>query len=163
MMAEDMAEKALILTRTIHDRYHARKRNPFNEVECSDHYARAMASYGTFITACGFTYHGPKGEIGFDPKLNKENFNAAFTVAEGWGTYSEVKNGKSQEHTLALKHGKLSLQRIALAKTEKVKAVSVTLDSQPVVAKVEQQGSSVQISLGNQIEIREGQVLRVVI
>ena len=24
-----------------------------------DHYARAMASYGTFISACGFDYDGP--------------------------------------------------------------------------------------------------------
>ncbi len=47
MMAEGMVEESLILTRAIHDRYHAAKRNPFNEVECSDHYARAMASYGT--------------------------------------------------------------------------------------------------------------------
>ena len=60
MMAEGMTDEALIITRSIHDRYHAAKRNPYNEIECSDHYARAMASYGTFITACGFEYHGPK-------------------------------------------------------------------------------------------------------
>ena len=54
MMAEGMVEESLILTRMIHDRYHASKRNPFNEIECSDHYARAMASYGTFLMACGF-------------------------------------------------------------------------------------------------------------
>ena len=60
MMAEGMVEESLVLTKSIHDRYHAFKRNPFNEIECSDHYGRAMASYGTFISACGFTYHGPK-------------------------------------------------------------------------------------------------------
>ncbi|MEP6748497.1 MAG: GH116 family glycosyl-hydrolase, partial [Bacteroidota bacterium] len=43
MMAEGMTDEALILTRAIHDRYHAAKRNPYNEIECSDHYARAMA------------------------------------------------------------------------------------------------------------------------
>ncbi|MDQ2864131.1 MAG: GH116 family glycosyl-hydrolase [Bacteroidota bacterium] len=89
MMAEGMHEESLVLTRSIHDRYNAFKRNPFNEIECSDHYGRAMASHGTFISACGFTYHGPKGHIGFSPKLTPENFKAPFTVAEGWGTYSQ--------------------------------------------------------------------------
>jgi hypothetical protein len=163
MMAEGMAEESLILTRTIHDRYHARKRNPFNEVECSDHYARAMASYGTFITACGFIYHGPKGEIGFAPKLNKENFKAPFTVAEGWGTYAQVRKGKNQEHTLELKYGKLNLQHITLEKVEKVKAVVVTLDNQPIAAKVEQQSNLVQVSLAKKIEITHGQLLTVMI
>ena len=124
MMAEGMVEEALILTRAIHDRYHAAKRNPFNEVECSDHYARAMASYGTFITACGFTYHGPTGSIGFEPKLNKTNFKAAFTTAEGWGTYGQTKKGKQQEHHFELKYGKLMLQNIRLEKVEKVKGFS---------------------------------------
>jgi hypothetical protein len=85
LMAEGMTEESLVLTRSIHDRYHAAKRNPYNEIECSDHYARAMASYGTFITACGFEYHGPKGQISFAPKIHPENFKAPFTSAEGWG------------------------------------------------------------------------------
>ena len=41
----------MAITRMIHDRYHPARRNPWNEVECSDHYARAMASYGVFLAA----------------------------------------------------------------------------------------------------------------
>ena len=161
MMAEGMVEEALILTRAIHDRYHAGKRNPFNEVECSDHYARAMASYGTFITACGFTYHGPSGSIGFAPKLNKENFKAPFTVAEGWGTYSQMRKGKQQEHKIELKYGKLKLQRINLDKGERMKSVVVTMDGKQVAAQVEQQGTSIQIVPGQTIVLDAGQVLTV--
>ena len=46
MLWEKMLKEGLAITRAIHDRYHPAKRNPFNEIECSDHYARAMASYG---------------------------------------------------------------------------------------------------------------------
>ena len=161
MMAEGMVDEALILTRAIHDRYHANKRNPFNEIECSDHYARAMASYGTFITACGFTYHGPKGTIGFAPKLNKTNFKAAFIVAEGWGTYSQTIKGKQQEHQMELTYGKLKLQQLKLEKTEKVKSISVRLDHNRVAIEFEQQEDSVQIKLTTPLVIMSGQVLRV--
>ena len=41
LMAEEMTDEALILTKAVHDRYHAAKRNPFNEIECSDHYAKS--------------------------------------------------------------------------------------------------------------------------
>ncbi len=70
--------KRLHFTRAVHDRYHAAKRNPFNEIECRDHYARAMASYGTFITASGFRYHGPKGFIAFAPAMNERQFQSPF-------------------------------------------------------------------------------------
>ena len=56
----------------IHNRYDASKTNPFNEIECSDHYARAMASYGTFITACGFEYQGLEALLGLHPNGIKE-------------------------------------------------------------------------------------------
>ncbi len=52
MMAEGMVEESLVLTRSIHDRYHAYKRNPFNEIECSDHYAvqwRVMAHLSALV------------------------------------------------------------------------------------------------------------------
>ena len=55
------------MARAIHDRYHASRRNPWNEVECGDHYARSMASYGVFLAACGYEYHGPKRHLGFAP------------------------------------------------------------------------------------------------
>jgi hypothetical protein len=75
-----------------------------------------MASYGTFITACGFTYHGPKHEIGFAPKMSADNFKAAFTTAEGWGTYSQTRKGKNLECKIDVKWGKLMLRTVNLDK-----------------------------------------------
>ncbi|HUZ60051.1 MAG TPA: GH116 family glycosyl-hydrolase [Hanamia sp.] len=114
MMAEGMAQESLVLTRSIHDRYHAYKRNPFNEIECSDHYGRAMASYGTFISVCGFAYHGPKGHIGFSPRLTPEDFRAPFTSAKGWGTFSQKRNENLFSANLKVKYGELKIKRITV-------------------------------------------------
>ncbi len=161
LIAEDMIDEGLILTRMVHERYHASKRNPFNEIECSDHYARAMASYGTFITACGFDYHGPKAYIRFAPKWDKENFKAPFTVAEGWGSYTQKKSGNEQEHCLAIKYGSLKLTTIHFEKIvgQKIKQVSAMLDAQKVAIKFQQDGTSIQIFLNNPVLIKENQSL----
>ena len=71
MIWEGMVTEGLAVTRAVHDRYHPSRRNPWNEVECGDHYARSMASYGVFLAACGFEYHGPKGHLGFAPRVRR--------------------------------------------------------------------------------------------
>lgn len=121
MIDEEMLQEGLAIVRAIHDRHHASRRNPWNEIECGDHYSRAMASYGAFIAACGFEHHGPKGHIGFAPKLNPGNFKAAFTAAEGWGCYTQEINGGSMQAEIALHYGTLRLKSISLACPENLK------------------------------------------
>jgi len=164
LMAEGMVDESLILTRVIHERYHAAKRNPFNEIECSDHYARAMASYGTFITACGFEYHGPKGYIKFAPKWNSAHFKAPFTAAEGWGTYSQKQTGSKQSHSVELKYGKLELKDVVLEKIagSKVSSVAVTLGTTPIPAKLKQEGNTLLLSFNKKITIPKDQTLNII-
>ena len=104
------APRRLAVERAIHDRYHPAKRNPWNEVECGDHYARAMASYGVFLAACGFEVHGPKGHLAFAPRVNPGDFRAAFVAPEGWGSYAQERKPDAQRHRLELKRGRLRLR-----------------------------------------------------
>ena len=114
MIWEGMVEEGLSICRAVHERYHPTKRNPYNEVECSDHYARAMASWGVLTALSGFEYHGPAGRIGFAPRLTPHNFRSAFTTAEGWGTYSQTKQGDKLSAKILLKHGRLRLTEVKL-------------------------------------------------
>lgn len=113
LMAEGMVDEALAVTRAVHDRYTADKRNPYNEIECSDHYARAMMSHAVYLAATGYAYHGPRGHLGFAPRLTPDDFAAAFTTAEGWGRYGQRLTAAGGTAALELRHGRLRLASFA--------------------------------------------------
>ena len=114
MINEGMVTEGLAISRAIHDRYAPAKRNPYNEIECGDHYARAMASYGVFTALCGYRYHGPSGLLAFAPKLTPEHFKAAFTSAEGWGSYAQERSATSFSATVELHYGTLNLKTLGV-------------------------------------------------
>ncbi len=149
MIWEGLLTEGLAITRAVHDRYHASRRNPWNEIECGDHYARSMASYGVFLAACGFEYDGPKGHIGFAPKLTPGNFKAAFTAAEGWGNYQQQREVDSQSHSITLKHGQLRLRSVAieLPSPARLQSVSAKVAGDAVPAKSNQIGSRLLVTL----------------
>jgi uncharacterized protein (DUF608 family) len=165
LIAEGMTDEGLVLVRTIHDRYHAVKRNPYNEIECSDHYARAMASYGSFVTACGFEYHGPKGYMRFAPRWDVNNFKAPFTSAEGWGTYSQRFDGGGFECMLELKYGKteLAVFSFVLPEGKKASKIRVSVDGSSVACTVGQKGQDVRIAFAGRVTVNEGQRLNVIV
>ncbi len=156
MIWENKLDYGLSVIKAIHERYGAGKRNPYNEIECSDHYARAMASYGAFIAACGFTYNGPKGKIGFVPKLNPDNFKAAFTGSTGWGSLQQIRTVTSQVNTIQILNGKLELQEIEVKIPEGKLPISVqhTLNHKPIDATMKKVGDKT-IFLFNRIELKE--------
>ncbi len=163
MIAEGKVEQGLILTRAVHDRYHASRRNPWNEIECGDHYARAMASYGTFVSMCGFEYHGPKQHIGFAPRMDGASFSAAFVAAEGWGTFSQQVGPSTLDASLSLKWGRMRLRTIAitLPKDETGSNISVLFNESRISAEATATGRRVIISLESSLELNSASTLHV--
>lgn len=133
MICEGLVEEGLAIVRMIHDRHHPSKRNPYNEVECSSHYARAMAGFGVYLAALGFDYHGPKGHLAFAPKLTPENFKAAFITAEGWGTYEQKRYPGRQHCRIALHHGQLRLASLGFDLPEGMRASHVTVQHENTI------------------------------
>lgn len=165
MIWEGLVEEGLAVTRMIHDRYHASRRNPWNEVECGDHYARAMASYGVFLAACGYEYHGPRGHLAFAPRLSPEHFRAAFTAAEGWGTFEQKRSGGEQRETIAVKWGKLRLRSLAFALPQAVKASKVTVRAgeKKIGVKHKLENTWLSLALDAEVMLSAGDSLEVVI
>ncbi len=165
MLWEGMAQEGLAIVRSIHDRYHASRRNPWNEVECGDHYARAMASYGVFLAACGYEYHGPKGHLAFAPRLAPDSFRAAFTTAEGWGSFAQQRQAGEQHETIELKWGKLRLRSLAFALAEKAKpnSVRVAANGAEVACRHRLENGRIVIDLAAEAVLQAGQKMEVTI
>jgi uncharacterized protein (DUF608 family) len=163
MIWEGLLTEGLAVTRMIHDRYHAARRNPWNEVECGDHYARSMASYGVYLAACGYEYHGPKGHLGFAPRLTPEDFRAAFTTAEGWGTFTQQREGGKQTETIELKLGQLQLSSLEFNVSQGARPtqVTVTAAGQSLTVAVEARAGGVRIAFAKPVTIAAGQTLQV--
>ena len=160
MIWEGMLLEGLAIERTVHDRYGAAHRNPWNEVECGDHYARSMASYGVFLAACGFEYHGPKQHIGFAPRLTPENFKSAFTGTGGWGSYAQKLAGGRLKAQIAVHYGTLNLKTIALA-SESATSAEVSCAGQPVAARFEREGQKILLTLTHSVTVAAGEHLEI--
>ncbi|MGD9418419.1 MAG: GH116 family glycosyl-hydrolase [Verrucomicrobiota bacterium JB025] len=163
MMREGMVEEGLAIGRAIYDRYTADKRNPYNEIECSDHYSRAMASYGAYLAACGYRYDGPEGRLGFGPKLSPENFRAAFTTAEGWGRFTQKVDAGKHTAGIEMRYGRLQLNELALDMVQGVAAgkAAVELDGQPVASSLETGGGRYVLKFDPGVTVNSGQTLTV--
>lgn len=156
MIAEGLVEEGMRVVKAAHDRHHPSRRNPWNEVECSDHYARGMASYGAFITACGFEFHGPAWHLGFAPKVNAGDFRAAFTGSEGWGTiWQRTKAG--YEAGINVRHGVLRLKTLTIeAPSTKAR---INLNNDRVAHSAKREGSKVTFTLAQEVVMKEGDEL----
>lgn len=159
MIWEGLVQEGLSVARAVHDRYHGARRNPWNEVECGDHYARSMASYGVFTAACGYEHHGPNGYLGFAPRLSPENFKAAFTTSEGWGNFSQRIENNNLHAEIELKWGELSLRTLSLDLPAGVtlRTSTLNLNGRNVRVQSNRDGMRVQLLLPEPVRVLVGQ------
>jgi hypothetical protein len=165
MAWEGMVTEALAICRGIHERYHPAKHNPWNEVECGDHYSRAMASYGVFLALCGFEYHGPKGWLGFAPRINQDDFRAAFTAAEGWGTLVQKRQERKQINRVEVRCGQLALKSLVfdLPEGATLQLHTAKVNGRAVKNVASQEGRRVEIVLSEPLVLKENEVIEIVL
>jgi uncharacterized protein (DUF608 family) len=84
MIYEDMVDEGLSIVEGLRRRYDGTVRNPWNEYECGNYYARALASYALLTALTGFHYSAVNKCLTIAPKLaNKGRF--FFSTDKAWG------------------------------------------------------------------------------
>jgi hypothetical protein len=163
MAWEGMVLEALAICRGIHERYHPSKHNPWNEIECGDHYARALASWGVLIGLAGFEYHGLNGHIGFAPRITPDDFRCAFTGAEGWGSLSQRRRDSTQANEFVVRWGRLRVASVSVELPEDAQMgrASATVDGNEIEIDANQVGRKVTLRLPAGSVVEAGSTLSV--
>ncbi len=136
LIYEGMVSEGLAITQAVRDRYDGQRRNPWNEVECGNHYARALASWSLLTALSGFRYSAPEASLAFAPRVNANDFRCFFTTGASWGTYRQTLGRQNAMATLALTHGTLTLGALRLeSRLPSVTDVSGAVDGRPARAR----------------------------
>lgn len=151
MIYDGMLAEGLSIVKGIHERYSPEKHNPWNEIECGDHYARALASWGILRALEDYFYEGAKGVMKFSPCINTKNFSGFFTAAEGWGNISQKISGAKQYNRVIVDYGRLYLNELEIDVLTNGKKVEVTINGTPVNTTIERRAGKVAISGINSI------------
>jgi hypothetical protein len=85
LIDEGFVKEGLTIVKALRSRYDGRTRNPWNEYECGNYYARAMASYSLLGALAGFRYSAVKRTLWFGPQLNIRPFKTFFSTARAFG------------------------------------------------------------------------------
>jgi hypothetical protein len=162
MIYDGMLEEGLSIVKGVHERYRPEKHNPWNEIECGDHYARALASWGVLIALEDYYYDGPKGILGFAPKSQKNNFEGFFTAAKGWGTISQKRSKRNQSNEIKVAYGFLTIQELRFELSNvNPKKVNVFINNKEVNFRQVLKGNKIILNFEKQT-IYEGENIRVV-
>jgi len=167
MIYEGLVEEGLTIVKGIEDRYDGLRRNPWNEIECGSHYARALASWSVLLALSGYRYSAKDQRLSFAPLLNPEDFRCFFAAGSGWGGYSQRIQSASLAVRLEVHHGQVPLRYLKLKNdTGAVLAVrDLTGPGGKSIAghKLEAQGKDLMLEFANPVIITAGNSLQVIL
>ncbi|MDC1198237.1 non-lysosomal glucosylceramidase, partial [Algibacter sp.] len=177
LIQNGMLKEGLMVIKIIFDRYNGRLRtegvsnvrngpwgysgNPFGDDECGKFYGRSLSVWSALLALQGFIYDGPAGRIGFRPVLHAEDHASFFTVAEGYGLFSQKLSARQLTASLNIAEGQVRLNQVILqvAEGQKAKSAKVKLGGQSVTAKLDTNGNDLRLAFQSSVVLKAGQQL----
>jgi uncharacterized protein (DUF608 family) len=166
MIYEGLIEEGYAIVKGARDRYDGIPRppiprNPWNEIECGGHYARAMSSWSLLLALSGFEYDGPSQMLRWAPRVTPERFKAFFCGPEGWGNVQQSRQGKEQQNQVAVVEGQLRVARLRLVSAGPVAMVSANLGDRSLPVNWKMKNEEILITLSSPLTIKAGEILGV--
>lgn len=129
MIMVGLIDEGMHCVDAIRHRYDGERRNPWNEFECGNNYARSMASYALLNAFSGFQFDMVSGAVGFQPaQPDNGEFSCFWSLDSGWGQFQSTQNCSS----LSVLYGELRIQHINLPSLAETPVARVTLDGESV-------------------------------
>jgi hypothetical protein len=152
-------DEGLAIVKGARDRHDGGRRNPWDEIECGHHYARAMASYALLLALSGFFYSAPDQRIQFQPRLHGEDFTCFWCVGSGWGTYRQRLGTRRAAAAITTSRGSLRLRRVELpAVLRRARRVTAALGRRAAPVKAWDQEA---VEFARPVTIRSGATLTI--
>ncbi len=150
-------DEGLAIVKGARDRYDGLRRNPWDEIECGHHYARAMSCWALLLALSGFSFDGVAGHMGFAPAINREDFACFWSTGTAWGTYSQ----RSGNAKLQVLHGSLELTQLSLAPADLFAArPTARVEGALLAARAQRKDGRVRLAF-QPIRLSQGQTLEV--
>jgi hypothetical protein len=111
MIHVGLVDEAMTIVRGVRARHEGHVRNPFNEYECGNYYARAMSSYALLTALSGFRYSAVERTLRLAPRSSTKPFRTFFSTATGFGVVSLDSGNKLQ---IRMIEGRLSVRRVVV-------------------------------------------------
>ena len=159
LIYEGMIDQGLAIVRAVRSRHDGIARNPWNEFECGDHYARAMSSWSLLLALSGQAYDGRSRRLTVRPVINPDDFRCMVTAAMGYGAFSQQRAGRSLSATLGCLEGRIGLSELALVRPAARGApagVTCRLNGQAVAATAVAEGGGVVVRLTPPVRLEAG-------
>jgi hypothetical protein len=118
LVYEGFLREGLTVCKAIRDRHDGLKRNPWNEFECGNHYARSMANYAYLLALSGFRYSAVEKRLEFEPGVPGDEFCCFFSVESGWGMITQKREGDEVTVKVDVMEGRLEVERISGGKSQ---------------------------------------------
>jgi non-lysosomal glucosylceramidase len=164
MIYEGLVEEGLTIVKAARDRYDGIPRapiprNPWNEIECGGHYARAMSSWSLLLALSGWEYDGPRKTLRFTPRFKPEDFRSFFAGPEGWGSLRQHKQDHTQTIEIAVAEGVLHVAEINVVPLVTRAEVRLEHGGKKVQASSASSDGILRIACAKPVAVRKGETL----
>lgn len=151
-LTEGLTDEGLTLLRALWARHDGSRRNPYNEIECGDHYARAMSGWSVLEALTGTSWNAVDQTLRLSAGAGTAPGRTPFLTDTGWGT---VTRHPDTGFDLACRGGAFELRKVMLS-GRTATAVVVEVDGAAVNARVSSSESAVLISLEVPVRLTAG-------
>jgi uncharacterized protein (DUF608 family) len=110
LLYEGEIDAGIEIVAAVRARHDGERRNPWNEFECGNHYARALSSWSLMLALCGYEYSAPRGRLTVAPKIAQGNFHSFITVGSAWGSI----HVEGTRATLTILGGEATLREVVI-------------------------------------------------